>query len=125
MKGEKKQRNRCETATNKWYNLLGLNAWATVAIRYSTDVDGERVLAECTPDWEYRQCSIKWNLPSAALRTDAELDSAALHELLHFVVAPMADKLKDRDGKLEEFSVESLAIAIGHLADAMGNKASI
>lgn len=105
--------------------LLGLDDWAAVKVRFSTDVDGERILAECLADWEYRQCSVKWNLPMGALQTDTQLDSAALHELLHFFTSPIADKLKDRDAKLEEFTVESLAIAIGHLADAMGNRACL
>lgn len=125
MKGETKLRKKCEAAVDKWYRLLGLDAWATVKVRFSTEVEGDRILAECVSDWEYRQCVIKWNLPMAALRSDAELDSAALHELLHFFVDPMASKLKERDIKLEEFAVESLAIGIGHLADAMGNKACI
>ena len=66
-------------------------AWITVTYKFSTKTEGDRVAAETTTDWEYRQAAIEFSLPITTLLTDLELRRICVHELVHVLVAPMDD----------------------------------
>ena len=112
MKGEKEQQKRCKKAVEYWAGRLGMLQWVDLKIRFTTDMEGDRVAARCSPDWEYKQASIEFNLTVTSVMDDAHLHSCVIHELVHILVAPMADKVKQRDAKLEEVSVEQVTQAI-------------
>jgi hypothetical protein len=112
MKGQKFQEKRCKAMVEDWADRLGISAWCLINVRFSTDIDGERITAECTPDWEYEQAGIKFNLPTCAVMSDERLEAAVVHELVHILTAPMEQKLRKRDALLGELSVEKITKAI-------------
>lgn len=69
-------------------------------------------IAEVVTNWEYREAAIVWYNNQIRTLSQDELDSAAVHELGHIIVAPMSDHLPNKHHKLEEFVVESIAKAI-------------
>jgi hypothetical protein len=90
--------------------------WLTIKHKFDDRIDGDRVIAETIADWEYRQATIRWNLPTVACLSDAELDDTIVHEYVHVLNAPLYESLpetlKDRLAKHNEFSTENVARAI-------------
>jgi hypothetical protein len=93
---------------------LGLE-WVSVGHKFNTSHEGDRVAAATTADWEYRQATIEWNIPICATLDDEDLLELATHEYVHILNAPVNDNLPDGEvfEKLNEFSVECIARAIG------------
>lgn len=89
-------------------------AWVTVNYKFSTKIGDDRVAAETTTDWEYRQATIEFSLPITTLATDLELRRICVHELVHVLVSPMEMQIKDKDlaNKLCELAVENVTRAL-------------
>lgn len=72
------------------------------------DKEGWRTIARSRPQWEYMRGTITFNMPVLASIEDERLDLTMVHEILHFLVAEMAQP--DKDGKHEERVVTALAL---------------
>jgi hypothetical protein len=92
--------------------------WLKVTNAFDTGTE-DRVICTTVCDWEYRQASFKWSLVQAATMTDADLQLAAVHELVHCLNASiwlsMSPKQQDRYAKLNELATENVARCISHL----------
>jgi hypothetical protein len=83
--------------------------WVFITHRFDEAQHPDGIMAETSTQWEYRQAQVTWVLPEVALSDDGEIADVAIHEFIHVLMAPMAETLPKRVGKLEEFAVESLA----------------
>lgn len=81
--------------------------------------DTGRVLCECRADWEYRQCSLLWNLHQVASTTDEDLEETTIHELVHALNDPVWGSLsgaqQERIARLNELATENVARVISYL----------
>ena len=113
MKGEALEQARITSMMDELLEEFALY-WVQVVYKFSTKTVGDRVAAETTTDWEYRQASIEFCLPVTILETDLELRRICVHELVHVLAAPMEMQVKDKplSNKLCELAVENLTRAL-------------
>jgi len=105
-----------EKTVARWQAVMDLG-FITVS-NYFSDEEVPQT-AEVVTNWEYREAAIVWYTNNCKDLTQDELDSAAVHELGHIIVAPMSDHLPNKHHKLEEFVVESIARAIIGVRDGI------
>lgn len=88
--------------------------WVTITHRFNETDASDRVAAETITDWEYRQASIHWYLPTMSKMTDEEVEATIIHEFVHVLQAPLLDLLPDKKktDKMSEFTTQSLTLAI-------------
>lgn len=110
---------RVERTVKKWQTVMDLG-FISIYNHFS-DTESKNI-AEVVTSWEYREAAIVWYNNQIRTLSQDELDSAAVHELGHIIVAPMSDHLPNKHHKLEEFVVESIAKAIMGVRNEMGNK---
>lgn len=115
---ERYKRN-IEKTVSRWQTAMDLG-FVTVHNFFSDEEVPQT--AEVVTNWEYREAAIIWYTANCKDLTQGELDSAAVHELGHIIVAPMSDYLPAKQSKLEEFVVESIAKAIIGVRNELRNK---
>lgn len=86
------QMRRIRALGNKWLKPIGLTAWFTVHVVYDrneppTDKDGRRVTATAWSDHRYQETEISFSLPRCAKLSDADLETAFVHEAVHPVLS--------------------------------------
>lgn len=104
-----KEKKNIERTVSRWQTAMDLG-FVTVRNFFSDEEVPQT--AEVVTNWEYREAAIIWYTKNCQDLTQEEIDSAAVHELGHIIVAPMSDYLPNKHHKLEEFVVESIARAI-------------
>ena len=89
---DEKQKRRVRKIFKKWFECLGLGWWH-VDLVYSDDRDefkseteGYEVIAHTSGRWEYRTATITFNMALVPDRTDKELETDTLHEMVHILV---------------------------------------
>lgn len=89
---------------------LGIKSWFQVSHKFSLEIPEERVSAETTADWEYRQATMKWYLAITSSREGDELEATVLHEYIHVLLAPIHKYMQS--GKvmddLNEYTCETI-----------------
>lgn len=85
-------RNLIRTFINCWVPRLNLYNWEIECIySYDRHPDNPRHFAEAHCTWKYMHGSITFYLPVAIGKSERQLESFVLHELLHFVVNEMRE----------------------------------
>lgn len=109
--------SRCTHVVEELTQMLDVG-WMTFHNKFESSAEG-RVICEATTDWEYRQCCLTWNLHHVATMLGDELMSAAVHEIVHALNAPVWESLPTKEQvkveKLNELATENMARAIIHL----------
>ncbi len=89
------QRQRLVALSEKWINPLGLGWW-DITLAYERDeytapgtTARDDSLAYCSASWRYGHAMIHWNMPNVAEQTDAILERAFLHEMMHIYLNEM------------------------------------
>jgi hypothetical protein len=104
-------------SVNAWYSRLGIDADLRSTFLDERHPDEPGRLADTVASWEYRAGTFRWYMP--ALLEEAKvisLDGVIVHEIVHYLTAPLSAHLKSGFGEQEEFAVESIARAILALA---------
>jgi len=106
-------KHRVKGFASKWHKLMDMN-WLSLHHTFNPNYNEEEkfVVATTEMDWEYRAGVIDWHLPRVAAISDKTLEAVVVHEYVHCLVAPIEVLVKDKDSKLCEYSVESLARAM-------------
>ena len=96
--------------TKEWQRLLDLDHF-TIGISFVNGYkpDDSDTVAETSCYWQYRTAEITYYLALAKRTADIEL--VVIHELVHILVAPMADACKGKRQQCE-LAVENTARAI-------------
>lgn len=127
----KYHQERAEEAIRQAAYDMGLPGWLYITVAFDPKhADGEdgRVACTTTCDWEYRQVSFLWNLPIVATLTEQDLHDTALHELVHALIAPLWDCVREEDqenkhiGKLNELATENVTRVIRHIMEVANER---
>ncbi len=112
MKGAAQERARIEAQVADVLEALEMS-WITIVLKFSELTHPDRVVAETVTDFEYRQASIKWYLPTSILEEDTSLRRIVIHEIVHVLVAPMEGLVKESPLRIKmcELAVENLTRA--------------
>jgi hypothetical protein len=70
--------------------------WLRINHAFNVARDEERIACRTVCDFEYRQVSFVWYLAAVASMPDDELESVAIHELVHAMMAPLWNSLNER-----------------------------
>jgi hypothetical protein len=109
---------RCIAVVERIAEELDLG-WLKIVNSFDPRNSEDRVVCECKSDWEYRQCSLLWNLHQVASTTDEDLEEIAVHELVHGLNDPVWGSLsgaqQEKLGRLNELATENVARVILHL----------
>ena len=92
------QRKRIRTLRDRWHAYLGLQPWEITYVYTDGDFESN-VLATTKVEGQYLRAGIDWNLRSAEQQSDAELEFAVVHELMHVMVNDL--RRFRSDGKTE------------------------
>ena len=115
MRNESVVKDRIDRRVRALVARLDLD-YFTIALAFDTRNEGDRVACETSCDWEYRQASLRWNLPTVALLDDDQLDAIIVHELVHVLNASVWEELpvtlRNRLAKHNELATEHVARAI-------------
>lgn len=87
-------RDTFESSLAYWQGELNLRDWRVHLKRKPT---GRKVLADVEIDWEAAMAKVSLPKVWPIEVTPAELDSTALHELLHVMLAPLLQASRARD----------------------------
>lgn len=87
-------REAFESSLEYWQGELNLRDWR---VNLSKKPTGRKVLACVEIDWEAAICKVMLPKVWPIEVTPAELDSTALHELLHVMLAPLLQASRARD----------------------------
>jgi predicted protein tyrosine phosphatase len=106
---------RVNKVVQSFVDLFDLG-WVRIINKFDPRVDGDRVICETVPDWEYRQATFIWNLHQVASLPDEKLDTTVIHEIVHVLNAPLFESLtpatQEKLAKLNELSVENVCRVI-------------
>ena len=80
---------------DKWLKPLGLLYWQIDVLYYDDAMEIKRQFkddaeditnAQVDSDWRYLRATIKFNLAAMAERTDDDIETTVVHELVHILV---------------------------------------
>lgn len=93
--------------------------WLAVTVKFDASNKDDRIAADITCDFEYRQACLTFSLSQIALMHDEDLEDLAVHEICHALIAPLWESLSSAQQgklyKLNELSVENVSRAISFL----------
>lgn len=79
-------------------------SWITIEHKFNQAPSEDRAVAETKTDWEYRQATIIWYLPQAALLDTEDLERVAVHEYIHIFLDPLYKLIPDSDDHVATFN---------------------
>ncbi len=91
----KKQKRRIQKLADRWFPILGLDAW-NMDLRYEregipTKSEGWQCNAQTRAKWEYLRATISFNVLNLEDYDDEELERLFVHECCHVLLAEMRE----------------------------------
>lgn len=103
------EKKRVHRMVKRWTRTLGLNQWRINCKWRRERFKHKRTIARVEVKWEYQEACIEFSLSKTFNLNDERLEEAVIHELVHVLVAEIAD---DEAIKHEERVVVTITNAI-------------